>query len=62
MISDDALKFLIEYVFAYRIGGFWDVMLTWLTNDVMLSSDENDFRNIFIISMVLALIGLYVCF
>ena len=40
LISDDALKFAIEYVFAYRIGGFWNVMLTWVTNDVMLSPDE----------------------
>lgn len=32
--------FPIEYVFAYRIGGFGNLMLTWATNNVMLSPDE----------------------
>lgn len=40
LIGEDARKLPIEYVFAYRIGGFWNVMLTWVADDVMLSPDE----------------------
>lgn len=40
LIGDNVLKLSIEYVFAYRIGGFWNVMLTWATSDVMLSPEE----------------------
>lgn len=30
----------IEYVLTYRIGGFWNVMLTWAAKDVILPPDE----------------------
>lgn len=40
LIGDDVLKLPAEYVFAFRIGGFWNVMLTWAANDAVLSSDE----------------------
>jgi AcrR family transcriptional regulator len=40
LIGDNVRRLPIEYVLAYRIGGFWNVMLTWATSDVMLSPDE----------------------
>jgi AcrR family transcriptional regulator len=43
LINVDIKNLPIEYIFAYRIGGFWNVMLTWVNNDVMLSPDEMAF-------------------
>ncbi len=40
LIGDDVQKLPAEYVFAYKNGGFWNVMLTWIENDAMLSPDE----------------------
>ena len=40
LIGDNVLKLPIEYVFAYRIGGFSNAMLTWMTGDAKLSPDE----------------------
>lgn len=40
LIGDEVLKLPAEYVFSYRIGGFWNVMLTWVESDIMLSPDE----------------------
>ncbi|WMJ89343.1 TetR/AcrR family transcriptional regulator [Anaerocolumna sp. MB42-C2] len=40
LIGDNVLKLPIEYVFAYRIGGFWNAMLTWMAGDAKLSPDE----------------------
>ncbi len=40
LIGDNILKLPIEYVFAYRIGGFWNAMLTWMAGDAILSPDE----------------------
>lgn len=40
LIADDILNMPIEYVFAYRIGGFWNIMLTWAANETVLSPEE----------------------
>lgn len=40
LVSRDSLKLPMEYLFVYRIGGFWNVMLTWVTNDIRLSPNE----------------------
>jgi AcrR family transcriptional regulator len=40
LIGEHLLELPIEYVFAYRIGGFWNVLLTRVSNDIMLSPDE----------------------
>ncbi len=40
LISDGVMEFPREYVLSYRIGGFWNVMLTWATKDVILSPEE----------------------
>jgi AcrR family transcriptional regulator len=40
LISDGVMEFPREYVLAYRIGGFWNVMMTWAAKDVMLSPEE----------------------
>ncbi|WP_181392791.1 TetR-like C-terminal domain-containing protein [Faecalicatena contorta] len=29
-----------DYVLAFRIGGFWNVMLTWASNNANLSPEE----------------------
>ena len=31
-----------DYVLAFRIGGFWNVMLTWASNNANLSPEELD--------------------
>jgi AcrR family transcriptional regulator len=40
LIGDDVHKLPTEYVFAYRIGGFWNAMLTWVAKNALLSPDE----------------------
>lgn len=40
LIGDEVRRLPTDYVFAYRIGGFWNVMLTWASTDVTLSPDE----------------------
>lgn len=30
----------IDYIFAYRIGGFWNVMLTWASNNAVMPPTE----------------------
>jgi AcrR family transcriptional regulator len=40
LMGDDVRGLPLEYVFAYRIGGFWNVMLTWASQDKVLSPDE----------------------
>jgi AcrR family transcriptional regulator len=40
LIGHDGLQLPLEYVYAYRIGAFWNVMLTWATSDVIMSPDE----------------------
>jgi AcrR family transcriptional regulator len=40
LIGDDVLKLPVDYVFAYRIGGYWNVMLTWATGETVLTPDE----------------------
>lgn len=30
----------IDYIFAYRIGGFWNVMLTWASNNAVIPPAE----------------------
>lgn len=40
LIGRDTLSIPLEYVFTYRIGGYWNVMLAWAMKDVQLSSDD----------------------
>lgn len=40
LIGSDIRKLPEEYVFAYRIGGFWNVMLQWADKEERLSPDE----------------------
>ena len=40
MVDNVFLKLPIDYIFAYRIGGFWNVMLNWATSEVILSPEE----------------------
>ena len=40
LIGDDIQKLPAEYVFTYRIGGFWNIMMTWAEDNPRLSPDE----------------------
>ena len=40
LIGEGVQKLPVDYVFAYRIGGYWNVMLTWATSEVVLPPDE----------------------
>jgi AcrR family transcriptional regulator len=40
LIGKDNLKVPLDYVFAYRIGGFWNAMLVWATGEKSLSPHE----------------------
>lgn len=40
LVGDEICDLPSEYVFAYRIGGFWNVMLTWADDGEVKSADE----------------------
>lgn len=40
LIRNDLSDSTLHYLYAYRIGGFWNVMLTWASDDAKLSSKE----------------------
>lgn len=40
LIGDDVQKLPAEYVYAYRIGGFWNIMMTWAEDKARLSPDD----------------------
>ncbi len=40
LIRDDTQKLPLEYAFAYSIGGYWNVMMTWVANETILLPDE----------------------
>lgn len=40
LIGDEVRNLPLKYVFAYRIGGFWNVMVTWANDGAMMSPDE----------------------
>ncbi|WP_171014903.1 TetR/AcrR family transcriptional regulator [Culicoidibacter larvae] len=41
IFTDDKLPQLVnKYVYSYRIGGFWNIMLTWITDGCKLSPNQ----------------------
>lgn len=41
LLSNDSIKKKeTEYIFSYRIGGFWNAMLTWAANNADLSPKD----------------------
>lgn len=40
LIDNNIVNTQIDYLFAYRIGGFWNAMVTWATNGENISSEE----------------------
>lgn len=40
LIGLDSLPSQLDYIFAYRIGGFWNVMLTWAANHADISPEK----------------------
>lgn len=40
LIGSDRSNPNINYIFAYRIGGFWNVVLTWVTENASISPVE----------------------
>lgn len=40
LVDGDTLNVPLEYAFTYRIGGYWNVMITWALKDVLLPPEE----------------------
>lgn len=40
LIHKEKMNVPTQYIFAYRIGGFWNVMLTWAANHADVSAEE----------------------